>query len=731
MVLMTSVSSKILLVIDKGYWDYTEKGLPVGQYKILQYRNDLITIDSYSVDTLLFETLDSDTGRNGCFRLWQRLSIEYGNSLISMDTIKGIVLIGNLPVVILAGQCKANFHNDFTPADYYYQDIWNSDSGRAYSTDTVVWQYPIFHNRDSNIIYDSAMPYFDRYYYKTVKDTFSTYVGEGDKKLEMWASRIYAKSILHLREADSAWGNFLEEYEIIGNYLDRVHSRMTNTANVPSRSFVMGTNNFIFGDSINMVRILKGYFKIDTLPMTQINHFVGKESNAYVWQSQLQKGPRGNINSGAYGDKAFGGSMDTNVIFPQYGDDTLGFEWACILEHSGTQGHWFNCNNSNSHTPKSGKFVSFNNCSLWTLHTSGGYKGGSYYTCHNRVQLEPYIKGQRDYGSNGVHWTHTFDSNVHPEGKYHVFMWYDTSDSNDEKSWLNVCINGNVKYGRRVNQKIHYPDDDGDSWQEITWKKEKVIDTTIVGTDTTFDTSMVENRYPVYLRDGDVINIEFAASLKSTNIINDRAIADVVKLVCDSTGDSIVIDNIPPTFYSEVERKRTYLSMQDDGGQSKVLFYLTMACHINPFNVRNNLGNLYAMGHNGLISMGTSTVNTASCNYGYFLHKLREGGNFGEAALLMSQRDYPPSKIFALLGAGTLKAKAYDPYFDFVNLTIDTTIINNYRLYYVKNNTFIKDSQINNGGSLKILSGNDVIITPEFLSKYGSKLDITVDPLFF
>ena len=719
LLLIISVSAKILLVIDQEYWEYKENNVLVGQNSINTYINDLITVDGYTVDTLLFQNTDNDTGRNGCYRLWQKLSNKYVSCIGSGDTVKGAVFIGNLPVAILAGECKADRHNDFTPGDYYYQDIWNSDSGRVYSIDTAVWQYPIFKSKNGKIIYNPPLPYFDRYTYKTPDNG----LGEGDGKLDIWISRIYTKPIEHLRRADSAWGNFLEEYEIVTDYLWRVHKRMRYGTSVPPRAMFFGCNNFIWGDSLNSIYNLNRFLPINKLNMFQNNYFVTKEANSFVWQSQLQAGPYGNINSGSYKGIPYCGDMDTNVTYPLYNGDTSGYEWACILEHSGANSHWMNCRSFDDHIPKNGKFQSFDNCSLWVKHSIGGYNGGGYLSCRNKTKIKKYDKKNKySYGSNGVHWNLEFDTTQYPSGNYHVFMWYNPSNSNSKESWVNLCIDGAIKYSREVNQRIYYPVNDGDLWQEITWKKVKIND------------SIVEKRYPIYLRHGYVFNFEFQACGKSLDTVNDRAVVDAIKLVNDLTGEEIILDNDlgDSIFYTEQSRLRSYLTMQDDGGQSKSLFYLLMACHINPFNKTNNLGNLYAMGHNGLISMGTTTINNTNSDNNYFINPLREGKNFGEAMLEFTSHYFPRcDRIFALLGAGTLKSKAYHPYYDSLNITIDNIDIDKYKYYLVKNNAIIKNSSIENEGNLKIISGNDIIITPEFISEYGSKLELHVDPSFF
>lgn len=137
------------------------------------------------------------------------------------------------------------------------------------------------------------------------------------------------------------------------------------------------------------------------------------------------------------------------------------------------------------------------------------------------------------------------------------------------------------------------------------------------------------------------------------------------------------------------------------------------------------------MGHGGLISMGTTTANYPGWYNDSFMVELKNGNNFGKAFLKQAQWKFPSRHIsgsYALLGAGTLKAVAYNPYYDYETLNLFNTDIEDYELIFVKNGVTIgNDVNIQNGGFLKIVSGGDIIITPEFLADYDNKMDIYVD----
>ena len=102
---------------------------------------------------------------------------------------------------------------------------------------------------------------------------------------------------------------------------------------------------------------------------------------------------------------------------------------------------------------------------------------------------------------------------------------------------------------------------------------------------------------------------------------------------------------------------RSFCDMQDDGGQSKVLFFEGVACQISNFLVDDNLGLLYGMGHAGLIMIGNSFDNYDDNDYTIYTSQLGNGFSFGEAYRDYANRDFDAANDnFILFGAGTLKA---------------------------------------------------------------------------
>jgi len=106
-------------------------------------------------------------------------------------------------------------------------------------------------------------------------------------------------------------------------------------------------------------------------------------------------------------------------------------------------------------------------------------------------------------------------------------------------------------------------------------------------------------------------------------------------------------------------------------------FFLTNACEINDFIYINptmdNMGNLYALGHNGLICLGTSDCNWTNWDYSTFLGAIAAGNDFGQSFLTQANihvfpQRYDPNGdprgdgLYCLLGSGTLRAQPYIQY---------------------------------------------------------------------
>jgi hypothetical protein len=154
-----------------------------------------------------------------------------------------------------------------------------------------------------------------------------------------------------------------------------------------------------------------------------------------------------------------------------------------------------------------------------------------------------------------------------------------------------------------------------------------------------------------------------------------RCVADAVKFrrirtpSGGVTNDTIVIR--PSDLYNITSRgskgfrllnwyNRSFYDMQDDGGQSKALFFEIMGCRAGNFLYDDCIGLLYAMGHAGLISIVNSVRTLGWIYFTSYTTQLGGGNNFGASYRAFAQEYYPDvDENFELFGAGPLVAQPY------------------------------------------------------------------------
>lgn len=688
-----SVFGKVLVVVDSIYYNETDTTVKAKE-KVDRYINELITIDSRNVELILSGEGTGNT-RDECKPLWDILTASYAASVQTQDTVEGAVLIGDIPAPIMLynGDTKV-------PGDYYYMDIWDTRGDSAYGIDTICWS---FINTD---------PFFSC--------TYKSGTNGGDGNADIWVSRICARYIWHLRDSSITYDSpndpnaFIYNYLIISQYLDRVHDHMTGRSEVPPHASLIGPA-FL---SSTPVQDLKQVFYPDTLKNLHSTNYLIEDENRktpFDWQAQLQAGPYGNINSGAYKGVSFGTQNDTDRTRPEYEGDTRGFEWACLYEHSGPTGTGFGTYWSGTHIPKFGNFDSFNNVPLWTRMTDGGYNGSYYNAWYQDLVIRD---GQ--HAGNVLIWYYVWGFNS--TDPCNVYIHYTPSDSLGKKGWVNFCVDGvtkdidnskpDIQYGISLNQSIttypHPPNGDP-SWHLLT-------------------------RYnPITVTTGDTLNVEFAA-FAGAEIGDVAAIADAIMIYNTTTGSSVIIDNDDNTADKWVIRgrpfTRSFLSIRDNGGESKSKFYLTDACSICRYTWEDNLGNLYALGHNGLICIGgASSVYTE--RYLEFMRSLNKGNDFGKAFLenVNKQFHITDDEKWTLLGAGTLYPKSFKPYIDLPYWNISNIdFYSDYGQRYIGGDVDIEQNvNVESTGSLKIAAGGEIHITPEFHAYYGSAVHFKID----
>ena len=169
-------------------------------------------------------------------------------------------------------------------------------------------------------------------------------VVNGDGSLDIWVSRIMGENI---HQPTSQGRDQDLQMNLCINISFRAHNRMSSPASVPPRSFSMSSItdpipafNNSYPDDVLELNLLKLQFH------TVFRHPANNPANL---QAQLQAGPRGNINYGAYFFQLqqlsvlrtpVGGWNTRNCIYSSFLNittgatvnnlDTLGYEWAGI-----------------------------------------------------------------------------------------------------------------------------------------------------------------------------------------------------------------------------------------------------------------------------------------------------------------------------------------------------------------------------------------------------------------
>jgi hypothetical protein len=217
-----------------------------------------------------------------------------------------------------------------------------------------------------------------------------------------------------------------------------------------------------------------------------------------------------------------------------------------------------------------------------------------------------------------------------------------------------------------------------------------------------------------------------------------------VKLDNVDPGSYADVDNDPSGifftngFFTSDEVYRGFEDMGDEiggGGNSKTHFFFANACGIANFIdtrscdyppdpntegnlIVKNLGNLYALGHSGLIFMGATDDDHSGSSKAAYTTALSNGQDFGEA-YMAEQNSSWNSPFYALLGAGNLRAQPYVQYGSDIeeNETISwSQTLDLYSPVLVRNVT------VNGDGNWEVWSTNNSS------SPFGTHSEIVVRP---
>lgn len=760
--------ARILLVVDNSYYNYGP------QYKasIDRYIDDIVKVDRKPCELILWTT-GTGTVRNVCYPLWQKLVSEYSihhHVPATDDDVEGAIFIGALPIPQFRHwedkeitRSDGTKYTDTTfwdlPHDGYFMDVWNQNTNSAYNSDLSMW--PWYSKSNPDVFRGKAYNQFFNFYEGTGSGYNCDSTGRlGDGIPDIWVSRIMGEFVKIPQGS-----GFKNSNDIILEYMNRAHARMTQPATVPARSFSMsGISDFGSPYPDNALHL-------DVLGLPFHAVFQNPNNNPANLQGQLQAGPLGNINYGGYYLKASGEgcSLYQNTInywserfctwssmlnratnSTVYNLDNKGYEWAGLYEHGSADGLGMN----GVHASSNGGFRAMNGhfsnymCALPVCDYGPTGKRFSYYDadainsnymmfCHGDLWINqdpnveegyPWKYGPEWTGANAM-WKFSTPT---VSGNYDIYVHYIADQAYNSKVNYKVeqfPINKDgalLLIGQKtIDQRIHIDEQvPGNRWERIgrfSFNNSATYDTTYVKLEANGNDDGIRDASGNLLRD------QYGNLLKGKPFF-----IDAIKIVgvagTPTQNFNKTVDNNGSDFSLNPRGDRSYLEFPIDGGPSKVQFFLTNSCHLCHYNATsgsayNNLGNLFAMLYNGLISMGTVTVNYAGGSYFNFVQALKNGDDFGQAYLKQSSSLLYGDPQFILLGAGNLKAAAYIPYGAQIvsDVTINSAVNKTYQTP-----VYLKNYNVTPSGSLNFNAKSEIHIVPESAFRAGSNVHFYV-----
>jgi hypothetical protein len=676
-----------------------------------------------------------------CTPLFLRLQTEYASALASGDTLEGAVLIGNVPVPMASDEGNA-------PLDQVYMDILDAN-GNPYASSPF--------KIDANGYYLSDQGDYN-----------------GDSHLEIWVSRINAQ---YMGDGLREGGTILDENQIYENYLNKVANRMLYPANVPSRGFAMGGP---IGDHLYPYPPLHATLgnAMVGLNLPWLAEFTGGENSSFNWMSQLLAGPRGCINYGAFNGSLFptsATSNDRNERYCRYNQlntvylngnttpatsptpvdpaDSLGWEWAGLYGHScPVHTNFSSYEDGDINIALNGTF-SFGTYGPFfgsNYLVPGGYNGSYYSYQDNSSNPNPYNYGNGWKGKQGQ-WR--FINTTKFTKNYNVYLFY-MADFGYNCQWVTGVVYELSTPVNGVPQTLVNPNADFKNLPDYQFGVNQRTHINNPLTDPNWELLRNSSNNPIVLtlNPGEMGLV----TLTANDGVDMNHIFDAVQFIAtDGTTDGNgIVDDAQPANYSSIDKDnapygilstpgfirdgdqmcRGYEDMGNEpggNGFAKPCFFLTMCCGINVYNyfsgtLDKNIGNLYALGHNGLICMGTATSNYSDIDYQPFVNVLSQGGDFGQAFLAQQNSKIwhmyygnPETVWYSLLGAGSLRSKPYSQYGSIVyqgyTITSSWTVSS-------QNPVLISNTTVNGAGNWKVTS------THNTTSPWGTHSEIIVMP---
>ena len=721
-------AAKVLVIVESNYYNNSDNGGALIDDYIALVRAK----DGYDVE--LISNFQATTAQNmveQCRLLWEIIADEY-----QAEEIEGAVLVGDLPIPIFYQ------HQDFPilPVDYLYMDVCDERVGGI--------KYPKLF--DSPGIPDIGVWKTNAYYLGGEESVYFDWIKgpdgyNGDGIADIWVSRIYAGGLHALREDGAPWGDFLEEYEILDAYFRRVIKRMTSKAEVPPRALAMGyPHHYNNTSQQNLEHLLNTH---GNGPAEQIRRILYPNNAPEIYQTQMQNGPYGGYSRGAVSGNKFPDGCKIISTFPEYEGDTRGYESACLYVHSnGNQHGWHGSHNNLGKTESHGLTSSILTCIPWTLQTGAiipGFEGASCTKDWFKTE-ESYFKVSNEFiegmnvrpaQSESNYFFNTFQM---PLGDYEFKASMFIPDNGILQKFDTVYINIYVNY-----PAYFYKLPDNSEIRNVGWAIPIPA-----GTDGWIQ---IWNNYNT-IKDLDRTNwILISITPYYWDEIPDEIVpCDAVKLEMISPSSQEWYEDNPADMHlmkpHNYRTARSTASMRDDEGPSKAKFTFMNACQPNNFLVRHNIGNMYALDHNGLISVGRPTT-CFGTSFPEMYEGLKNGDSFGKAFLdNINNEDGFPSTAFpsttstqcimALLGAGTLKYNAYLPYIDATQAVFSNDIHTKWS-YWIARSAEVTDMKLyyesgqDYDPELNIFAGSEIVVRPGINGVTfcrGSKVNLKINP---
>jgi hypothetical protein len=710
-----SAKQKVLVIVNDFFYAYNSQ-------HVNRYYSDIWAIEHKNVELITWPASPSGTNVDQCTPLLRRLQQEYVEARNNGDVLEGAVFIGDVPVPQYEGEYG------YMPLDQVYMDIVDRTTGNPYYL---------------NPPYYTPFGITGDYYSSAANNGYSS----GDGYYDIWVSRINAAYLWpDLREGM----NNYDEWGVYVKYLNRVKDRMNGPATVPCRGFYMGGPEDLspWGTPFELLGVY-----MNELRLPWLAEFTGHNSS-FNWMSQLLAGPRGCINYGAFNGSLFP-KTGRNKRVCQYnqlpavyengygpptvktvGDnDSLGWEWAGLYNHSAPMHSNFFSNEANN-IKLNGEFKFGTIGPLWGSGyriTTAGYGGSYYYYQDFPADPNPYQYGF-GWKNKGAEWRWIVPAGG--SGDYNVYLYYE-APNNPGKNPANCdAVGVSLRVVRRDAAGIPDKVEDYDFNVTVDQQTHK---------QTPGDPALPDGNYKWERMFGTAINIpENRMVIVGLQLNHDRPgdrIVDAVRFIKTGGGVDQIVDDAQPGNYPEAANNpgtifstagfrstddvfRGFEDMGSEpggGGFSKTQFFLMKACYSGDFlftgvsTLDKNIGNLFALGYNGLTCMAPSEGDGVSDNKGPFTRSLRDGNCFGLAYLAKINSTFYDRHT--LLGAGTLRSQ---PYIQYGSTVLENIIVSGSRTDNSNNPVLIRNATVN--GSWEVTS------THNGLSPVGSRSEIVIKP---